>query len=217
MEQNEDKSQQASAIFNKYAEAYQEKFMDISLYEGPLNIFCNLITKEAAKVLDLACGPGNITKFLLSKKPGWSVLGIDLAPNMVSLARDNNPAASFEVMDCRTIAALTQKFDAVVAAFCLPYLSKEETNKLITDVNHLLNEGGVFYLSTMEDDYTKSGYETSSKGDQIFMHYYEARYLINEMEKNNISIVETSRISSVMTNGKAVTDLVIIAQKKTGL
>lgn len=217
MEHTADKSVQASAIFNKYANEYQDKFMDVSLYGDSLNTFCDLITKENATLLELACGPGNITKYLLSKKPDLVITGTDLAPNMVMLARQNNPAASFEVMDCRLVSALAEKFDAVMCAFCLPYLSKEETNKLIADINDLLNEGGVCYISTMEDEYTKSGYETGSKGDQVFMHYYKADYLINELKKNNFIIADISRKTSVMTNGKEVVDLVIIFQKGKGL
>lgn len=217
MELNENKSLHASEVFNKYAKEYQDKFMNVSLYEDALNVFCNLITKENSKILDLACGPGNITKYLLSQQPYLIVRGIDLAPNMVLLARSNNPSASFEVMDCRSIANITEKFDAVICAFCLPYLSKEETNKLIRDINDLLNEEGICYISTMEDDYKKSGYETSSKGDQIFMHYYEGQYLVNELEKKDFGIVEIFRKTSVMSNGKEVVDLVIISRKNNGL
>jgi 2-polyprenyl-3-methyl-5-hydroxy-6-metoxy-1,4-benzoquinol methylase len=217
MELNQDKSLHASSVFNKYAKEYQDRFMNVSLYEDALNIFCNLIARENSTILDLACGPGNITKYLLSQKANLIVRGIDLAPNMVLLAQHNNPNASFEVMDCRSIANLSEKFDAVICAFCLPYLSKEETNKLIRDINNLLNEEGIFYISTMEDDYKKSGYETSSKGDQIFIHYYEGQYLVNELKRKKFGIVEIFRKTSIMTNGKEVVDLVIISRKKNGL
>jgi cyclopropane fatty-acyl-phospholipid synthase-like methyltransferase len=217
MELNEDKTLQASVIFNKYAKEYQDKFMKVSLYEDSLNVFCNLIVKENSRILDLGCGPGNITKYLLSQKSDLIVMGIDLAPNMVLLAQSNNPGASFEVMDCRSIANLTEKFDAVVCTFCIPYLSKEETNKLISNVKSLLNEGGIFYLSTMEDYYKKSGYETGSNGDQIFVHYYEGQYLINALEKKNFDIVGTFRKSNIMSNGKEVVDLVIISKSRNGL
>lgn len=217
MELNEDKSLHATSVFNKYAKEYQDKFMNISLYEDSLKVFCNLIIKENSKILDLACGPGNITKYLLSQKSDMIVRGIDLAPNMVLLAQQNNPNASFEVMDCRSIANLNEKYDAVICAFCLPYLSKEETNKLTGDISNLLNQGGICYISTMEGDYRKSGYETSSKGDQIFIHYYEGQYLVNELEKKNFGIVEIFRKASTMSNGKEVVDFVIISRKKNGL
>ena len=191
--------------------------MDVSLYEDSLNKFSNLITKENSKILDLACGPGNITKYLLSQKPGLVIHGIDLAPYMILLAKINNSGASFEVMDCRSITNLNEKFDAVICAFCLPYLSKEETSKLFSDVNSVLNEEGICYLSTLEDDYNKSCYETCSKGDQIFMHYYEGEYLVDELEKKNFEIIEIFRTSSTMTNGREVVDLAIISSKKSGL
>lgn len=191
--------------------------MDVSLYKNALKTFCNLIKKENAKVLDIACGPGNITRYLLSEKPNLIVLGIDLATEMIALATCNNPNATFKVMDCRSISSLTVKFDAVVSAFCLPYLSKEEAHKLINDVSVLLTDQGVCYISTMESDYNKSGYETGSKGDQIYIHYYEVNYLINMLTSCNFKIEEVSRIRSTMSNGKEVTDLIIIIRKQNSL
>jgi len=217
MELSDDKSIKASVIFNKYAYEYQEKFMDVSLYKGALKSFCDLIKEENAKVLDIACGPGNVTKYLLTEKPNLIVLGIDLATNMIALAKCNNPNATFKVMDCRSISSLTEKFDAVVSAFCLPYLSKEETHKLVNDISVLLSDQGICYISTMENDYDKSGYEAGSKGDQIYMHYYEGDFLINELTTCNFKIEEVSRIKSTMSNGKEVTDLIIISRKKNGL
>jgi predicted TPR repeat methyltransferase len=209
-----DKSIEASLVFNKYAHEYQEKFMDVNLYKGALKIFCNLIKEDNARVLDIACGPGNVTSYLLSEKPNLIVLGIDLAANMIALAKSNNPNAAFKVMDCRSISRLTEKFDAVVGAFCLPYLSRKETHKLVNDISVLLNDQGVCYISTIEDDYNKSGYEAGSKGDQIYMHYHEGDHLINVLTSCNFKIEEVARVKSTMSNGKEVTDLIIISRKK---
>jgi 23S rRNA G2069 N7-methylase RlmK/C1962 C5-methylase RlmI len=46
-----------------------------------------------------------------------------------------------------------------MCGFCLPYLSKEEAVKLIRDAAAILNPDGVFYISTMEDDYSKSDFK----------------------------------------------------------
>lgn len=217
MELTDDKSREASVIFNKYAYEYQEKFMDVSLYKDTLKTFCNLINNENAKVLDIACGPGNVTRYLLSEKPHLIVHGIDLATDMITLASCNNPNATFEVMDCRSISTLTEKFDAIVCSFCLPYLSKEEANKLVNDMGFLLTDQGVCYISTMENDYNKSGYEVRGKGDQIYIHYYEGDYLINVLTRYDFRIEEVYRTISTMSNGKEVTDILIIGRKKNGL
>ncbi len=208
-----DKSKNAVDIFNKYAKEYQDKFTDVSLYGDTFDLFCNNIVKENADVLELACGPGNITQYLLKKRPDFKILGIDLAPNMIVLAKINNPTAEFQLMDCRDISTIDKKYDAIMCGFCLPYLSKEETIKLISDASTLLNPNGLLYLSTMEDDYSKSGFKKGSKGDDIYMHYYQADYLTQALKENNLKIIDLQRKVYPEQDGTKTTDLIIIAGK----
>jgi ubiquinone/menaquinone biosynthesis C-methylase UbiE len=208
-----DKSQNAVNIFNKLADAYQNQFMDVGMYGATFDLFCECIEKQNAEVLELACGPGNITKYLLTKRPDLKILGTDLAPNMVELAIVNNPTANFEIMDCRAIHQLAKKYDAIMCGFCLPYLSKEEAIQLMHDALKVLNKNGVIYISTMEDDYSKSGLKKGSTGDEIYMHFHQADYLTEALVKNGFKMVNIERIESKLTNGDVVIDLVIIAKK----
>lgn len=208
-----DNTQKAVSIFNKVAEVYQDKFMDVSLYHDTLNIFCNSIIRERAAVLDVACGPGNITKYLLSKRPDLNIMGTDLAPNMIALAAANNPEAKFQLMDCRQIIKLNKLYDGIICGFCLPYLSKEEAVQLIADAAKLMNKGGVLYISTMEDDYNKSGPKKGSSGDELYMYYHEAGYLEDTLAENDLKVTHLKRQDYPTTDGTKVTDLIIIAVK----
>jgi ubiquinone/menaquinone biosynthesis C-methylase UbiE len=203
-----DKTKIAVDIFNKLAQHYQDKFMDVSLYTNTFDLFCESITKENAEVLELACGPGNITKYLLNKRPDLQLLGTDLAPNMIQLAKQNNPQAEFQLLDCREILSLNKKFDALMCGFAFPYLSKGEAVKLIDDAAQILNPGGVIYISTMEDDYNKSGWKKGSTGDEIFMHYHEAGYLTKALNENGFAMIDLQRLRQ-----DDVVDLVLIARK----
>lgn len=208
------KTKTPKEIFNKYADKYQDKFMDFELYHDTFDVFCEYVKRENADILEIACGPGNITKYLLKRRPDFKILGIDIAENMIEFAKSNNPNAHFKVIDCRDISALDKKYDAVMCGFCLPYLSKQETEKLIRDVSRLLNTGGMFYLSTMEKDYEKSGYKISSSGeDQTYIHYYEAGYLTKVLKENCFKIIDIQRKEYPETDGTKTTDLIIIAQK----
>ena len=207
------KTQIAVDVFNKYANSYQEKFMDVSLYGDTFDLFCKSIERKNADILELACGPGNITKYLLEKRPDFKILGTDLAPNMISLAKINNPTAEFQLMDCKDIDKLEKRYDGIMCGFCLPYLSKEETLKLIQDFAKILNTGGVIYISTMEDDYSKSALKKGSGGDEIFMHYHETGYLTAALKENGFHLLDVQRKHSVMTDGTKVVDLILIAQK----
>lgn len=208
-----DKTKIAVDIFNARAGDYQEKFMDVSLYHDMLTLFCEAVEKEDARVLDLACGPGNITQYITQLRPGYSILGIDLSPNMISLAKANNPKVQFKIMDCRDIYKLGQKYDAVIAGFCMPYLAKEDMQKLIRDAYSLLEPMGVIYISTMEDDYTKSGLRASSKGEMMFIHYYLESDLTETLKQNGFTIMHTQRKKYVDKNNNATTDIEIIARK----
>ena len=54
-----------------------------------------------ATVVDLGCGPGNLTALLRSRWPGAAVLGIDSSPEMIATARASQDDVAFEVGDLR--------------------------------------------------------------------------------------------------------------------
>ena len=208
-----DKTQIAVSVFNKLAELYQSKFMDVSMYHDTFDVFCDSIKQQHAKLLELACGPGNITKYLLFKRPDFKILGTDLAPNMIELAKINNPNASFQLLDSRELLKLNATFDALMCGFILPYLSKEEAEKMIIDAAQILSQGGVMYISTMEDDYSKSGYKKGSTGDEIYMYYHQADYLIDALKKNGFEIIQEQRKKYQMQENIDTVDLILIAKK----
>ncbi|MDX1544498.1 MAG: methyltransferase domain-containing protein [Christiangramia sp.] len=200
-------------IFNKYAEGYQHKYMDVSLYHNSLDLFCEYLSSKQTEILEIGCGPGNLTKYLLSLRPDLEILGIDIAAKMIALARNNNPEAAFRVMDCRDIQQLKQTFDGIVCGFCLPYLSRDETLKLIGDMSVLLNQGGFVYISTMEADHRNSGYEGSTSGDdKLYINYHESDYILRNLEKQGFRILKTFTLENPL-NKEGVKDLVIIARK----
>lgn len=188
--------------------------MDVSLYHASLDVFCNNISQKEASILEVACGPGNIAKYLLTQRPDFNLLGTDMAPNMLELAKANNPQAKFQIMDCRDMLSLSKKFDGVVCGFGLPYLSKQEVFQFIQDASEILNKQGVLYISTMEGDFSKSGYEKGSSGDEIFIHYYTAEFLVASLKEFGFDLTDLRRKEYAVEGRPTVTDLIIVAEKK---
>lgn len=189
--------------------------MDVALYHATFDLFCKHVARENADILDIACGPGNITRYLLERRPDFKISGIDLSVNMVHLATINNPAAEFQIMDARDIGRLGKQYDAIMCGFCLPYLSREEAVQLIADASILLTANGVFYISTMEDDYNKSGLKTSSSGDEIYMYFHQADYLTDALQENDFTIIALRRQDYPTQDGTKTTDLVMLAGKRS--
>lgn len=208
-----DKSRIAKEIFNEGAEVYEEKYMELELYHDVLNAFCTLLPRENAHILDAACGPGNISRYLSSQLADCSILGIDLAPNMLTLAQKHVPKGVFKEMDCRAISQLGQQFDGIICGFGLPYLSNDEAVQFIKDARQLLRPEGVLYLSTMEGKYSQSGFKKPGSGTtkKLFIYYHEFDYLHSALQENGFEVVLINRKKM---NEQADTDLIFIGKAK---
>lgn len=210
MNQNENTIQ----TWDKLAQKYQEKFKDVELYNDSYDLFCEAIGNDSASILEIGCGPGNITKYLLLKHRNYKILATDVAPSMVELGKINNPTAEFKVLDARSISQIYQKFDAIMCGFCMPYLSKEESIQMIKDSWSLLEKGGIFYFSTIENDYNKSESQTSSDGQHtMFVYYHEANYLQKAITDCGFDTLNVLRIEYPKPNDIVDTHLIFIVRK----
>lgn len=205
----------AIRVFNAWAQGYNDAFMDTALYHASFDRFCDAIEARNAEVLELGCGPGNITKYLLSKRPDLRILGTDLAPNMLELARANNPEAEFQLLDARTFSNLGRSFDAIMCGFILPYLTPGETAELMSDAHARLRDKGVLYISTMEGDPARSGFKPSSsgKGGSAYIQYYEGSFLTRTMQATGFTVLHLDRKAYAGRDGSLTTDLLIVAQR----
>lgn len=187
--------------------------MDLALYDESYRKFCELLRPGRARVLDAACGPGNVSRYLMAQRPELDLLGIDLAPRMVELAREAAPSAQFAVHDCRHLADLEQRFDGIICAFGLPYLSPEEASAFIEAAAGLLDPCGVLYLSTMLGNSEDSGLDHCSTGDPVYVNYHSEEHLTRLLEKLGFTLVERRLIDSPSVASKRTTDLMLISRK----
>jgi trans-aconitate methyltransferase len=209
-----DRNLDAINTFNRNAALYNERFGQLDLYNDTYDLFCALLPQRHSRVLDIGCGPGNITNYLLRKRPDLRITGIDLAPNMLSIAQKNNPTAHFELLDCRELRTLNEKFDAIISGFTIPYLSKEETAQLLCDCEQLLNPGGVFYFSLIEGKYENSGYKyASNKVDRSYVYYYNSVKILSCLSQSNLELVQNMDFEWQNSEGNTETHLVFIARK----
>jgi SAM-dependent methyltransferase len=187
--------------------------MDLTMYDDSYREFCELLRPGRARVLDAACGPGNVSRYLMAQRPDLDLLGFDLAPRMVELAREAVPSAHFVVHDCRRLADLQMRFDGIICAFGLPYLSREEATTFIRTAGEALDPGGALYLSTMLGKSEDSGFERCSSGDQVYITYHTEDQVIHSLQGCGFTLLKQSHMSSPGAATKVTTDLIVIAQK----
>ena len=188
--------------------------MGLKLYNDTYDLICNAVVKNKASILEIGCGPGNITKYLLSKRPDFNIFGIDIAPNMIELAKINNPKANFAVMDSRNISEIETKYDAIVCGFCLPYLSETDSQKLIFEANYLLNDSGFLYLSFVEGDPNKSGFQAGSTGDRSYFYYHNLDQLKAQLLQNSFEDLKIFKVEYKKSEKEQDIHTIITAKKK---
>lgn len=210
-----DRYNETFETWNKIASAYQDKFMDLDLYNETYDFVCNSINKKNAKLLEIGCGPGNITKYLLSTRADFDIFGIDIAPNMIELAKENNPTASFAIMDSRNIDQIKTKYDGIICGFCLPYLSHADSRKFIIDCFNLLKEEGLIYISFVEGEPSKSDFQVGSSGDRSYFYYYNLNDLKAQLAENNFEEFKVFNVEYEKTEDEIDIHTILISKKKT--
>jgi len=211
-----DKYKETFDTWNNIASIYQDKFMRLDLYNDTYDFICSFIDNPNAKVLEIGCGPGNISKYLLSKRPDFDIFGIDIAPNMVELAKQNNPTAHFAIMDCRQINNLDTKFDGIVGGFCLPYLSQIESKELISNSYDLLNDNGLIYLSFVEGEPNKSEFKVGS-GGRVYFNYYKLDDIKTHLNEFKFDVLKTFKVKYKISETEFDIHTILTAKKKNAL
>ncbi|MBW8717018.1 MAG: trans-aconitate 2-methyltransferase [Variovorax paradoxus] len=99
---------------------------------------------EAARVVDLGCGPGNSTELLANRFPTAKVVGTDNSEAMLASARERLPQARFELSDIATWAPQDQAPNLIYANAALQWVPDHE--RLIPRLFAALAPGGVLAI-----------------------------------------------------------------------
>lgn len=109
-----------------------------------------LLTQVASQVrgpvVEVGCGPGQTTAFLASL--GTDVMGTDLSPAMVEVARTRHPGTDFQVGDLRSLMrpSTAPGWAAVVAWYSLVHFAPDELDAAVAALVRPLADDGVLVL-----------------------------------------------------------------------
>lgn len=135
-----------------------------------LEKFDDIIMGTQKPILDLGCGGGNDTLYLISK--GKQVISCDQSPSAINNIRKNFP----EVYDAKCFNMLDglpfedEAFDVVIADLCLHYFLKTDTEKILNDIRRILTPGGHLILRVNSINDVLHG---AGQGPEIEHHVFE--------------------------------------------
>jgi SAM-dependent methyltransferase len=135
------------ASYDAVAEAYAETFFDElsrkPFDRGLLDAFATLAA--GATALDVGCGPGHVGRYLSDR--GVDVVGVDLSPAMVEIARRLNPALRFELADMRSLPMEDGAVGAIVAFYSLIHIPRAEVPAVLGEFRRVLAPSGQVLLA----------------------------------------------------------------------
>jgi SAM-dependent methyltransferase len=126
---------------------------------------------KSEKVLDLGCGSGNNTKYLLEKD--FSVIPADYSEKAIALIKRNFPHASPLVFDMRNRFPFDDgSLGAIVADLSIHYFDWETTLKILGEIERCLVPRGCFLcrVNSVHDFNYGAG-----KGKEIEKNYFSRR------------------------------------------
>ena len=133
MEQKQ--SIQQVKTYSALAKIYDQvmSHVDYELWAGYLKALFRLSERSVSVLADLSCGTGNILPFLHGR--GRHILGFDLSPEMLQMARKKFADSSLTCSDFTCLPVKSQSVDVAISLY-------DSVNYLITDAQVLkfLNE-----------------------------------------------------------------------------
>ena len=146
------KSDKVKAHFEEEAKEFDEIILKlIPHYKDMIYALISSIPFDhdaSIRVLDLGCGTGTITETLKEKFKNAKVTCLDLAENMIEMAKiklNKYDNIEYVIGDFYSLN-FSEKYDVIVSSLALHHLATDEDKiEFYKKIYEALDEGGVFY------------------------------------------------------------------------
>lgn len=213
-------------LYKKFAR-YYDKIYSKKDYEGEVQFIKWALEEHKAskgnRLLDVACGTGS---HALHLKDHFSILGVDINPEMLRLARKKVPDVEFQEGDMKKLEELKldEKFDCITCMFsAINYNTNcQELKITLKNFYRHLNDGGVLIFdlglnrenwiegmvsvdTVVEDDLKLARMAQSHLDDGVFNTSFV--FLVKtdgkldfDIDQHKLGVFKTSEVEELMDN-----------------
>jgi ubiquinone/menaquinone biosynthesis C-methylase UbiE len=138
--------------YDRLAKSYDRRwrsYVDVTLHD----VVEGLGFRGHERLLDIACGTGELERLLLARWPGLPVVGIDLSLEMLrqASAKKENRGASWVQAEATRLPFTDTAFDCVICANSFHYF--HSPRMALQEAHRVLRPHGLFVLLDWCDDY----------------------------------------------------------------
>ena len=198
-----DGASQASAFVQAeqpWGDAQLARLYDGFVFEGDLPLYLELGRAQGSHILEVACGSGRVLVPLV--RAGFDVVGVDVSPHMLALAReklgslpDGTGTARVQQADMRTFRLERTDFDlAIFAVKSFAYLlERHDQLRCLRTIAEHLRPGGLLAIDFMHPQPEWLAAQPGAMHADLLQRVPERGYTLSRVE----SVVSTDRARQV--------------------
>lgn len=182
--------------YNQLAQSYDEKYSNYNQTTDSETLKA-IGQLNGEKVLDLACGTGNLLKELKARFPSTQLTGVDQSSGMLQIARDKlDESISLYQNSATSLDFANESFDLVITNSAFHFFPEQE--KALQEIQRVLKTNGRLVLTDWCKDFAfikfydwylrslKSSYSNSLSSSEMTRRLNNANFQIESLHKFKI-------------------------------
>lgn len=173
----------------------QKKMAD-ELAKVALDFFAN--RGNPKRILEIGCGTGRLTSYLLEQFPDAEISALDIAPQMVEATQQRCPLVKVIQTDAEAfLKSCSNEYDLIISNATFQWFDDVPT--AISDAKSLLSEGGLLAIASF-------GLETFRELKQAFNEAYKE--LTKEPQTHVLEMIDTHAIWRYFPEARLEDDII---------
>lgn len=200
-------------LYSEYSSQFDEKIGSLKNYDES---YTDFVTKAERKenLLDLACGPGNVSIFIKKLKPKIEITGVDLSEEMLQIAEDKIGEGNFYKSNILSICIPEKKYDLITCAFGIPYIKNSEIEGFIRELTRFSKKGTTVYISCMAGEKLSEEPMSFAKNKTLIVQRYKKNDIIDNFKKFYFALKSYKTIEYKEPDGSSTTDMIFNFRKE---
>jgi SAM-dependent methyltransferase len=185
------------AVYDAVARAYHDQLggelAGKPLDRAVLQAFTELA--GAGTIADVGCGPGHVTRFLAARHA--DVIGVDISPAMIGLAREHAPALAFAVGSMLELPVADGAWSGVLALYSIIHLTASDRALACREFARALRPGGwllaAFHIDSPDFAAGEASHLTTWFGQAVELdgYFLEPASVVRDVEAAGFTVCAT--------------------------